>query len=290
MYDPAFIADATAGFDESPARGPYTLAMRNSAIYIPLANMTPDFTSIIATAKQQLSKPPSANVALYLPPDVRTSPAMMAGYQHQLALLLALHSNPSAPSLEVPFGGGATSLSTVNLHPLSRGTVRLNRTRPLEQPVLDYRAGSNPVDLAVGVAHLRYLRRLLGTPALRALGAVEVRPGPNITTTEQLAEYLRGSAQLSLHHPCCTAAMLPRELGGVVGKDLKVHGADGLRVVDMSVAVMLPSSHTSSLAYAIGEKVRGLVISNHAIYANRVTGCGYHHSRVGASRVAIDKK
>ncbi|KAK8036518.1 GMC oxidoreductase [Apiospora marii] len=264
MYDPAFIADATAGFNETPARGPYTLAMRNSAIYIPLANMTADFESIITTIKQQLAKSPSENTASYLPPDVRTSPAMMAGYQHQLALLLALYSDPSTPSLEVPFGGGTTSLSTVNLHPLSRGTVRLNATHPLEQPVLDYCAGSNPVDLAVGAAHLRYLRRVVDTPSLRALGAVEVRPGPNVATTEELMEYLRDTVQLSLHHPCCTAAMLPRELGGVVGRDLKVHGAEGLRVVDMSVAVMLPSSHTSSLAYALGEKAADIIVQQWA--------------------------
>ncbi|KAK8071343.1 hypothetical protein PG997_011546 [Apiospora hydei] len=246
MYDPAFIADATAGFDETPARGPYTLAMRNSAIYIPLANISADFESIITTIKQQLAKTP-------------TSPDMMAGYQHQLALLLELHSNPSAPSLEVPFGGG-TSLSTVNLHPFSRGSVRLNATHPLEQPVLDYRGGSNPLDIAVSVAHLRYLRRVLSTPTMRARGAVEVAPGADVATTEQLAEYARRSVQLSLHHPCCTAAMLLREMGGVVGKDLKVHGVDGLRVVDMSVALLLPSSHTSSLAYAIGEKAADIII------------------------------
>ncbi|KAK8024526.1 dehydrogenase xptC [Apiospora rasikravindrae] len=255
MYDPAFIADATAGFDETPARGPYTLAMRNTAIYIPLTNMSTDFESITTTIKQQLATPPSDNAATYLPPDISTSQPMAAGYQHQLALLLALHSNPSAPSLEVPFGGG-TSLSTVNLHPFSRGTVRLNATHPLEQPVLDYRAGSNPVDLAVAAAHLRHLRRIITTPTLRARGAVEVRPGANVATTEQLVDYVRRSVQLSIHHPCCTAAMLPRELGGVVGKDLRVHGAEGLRVADMSVALLLPSSHTSSLAYAIGEKTQ----------------------------------
>ncbi|KAK8092463.1 uncharacterized protein PG998_014948 [Apiospora kogelbergensis] len=259
MYDPAFIADATAGFDETPARGAYTLAMRNNAIYIPLANMTADFETIINAIKQQIVNPPSDNAALYLPPDISTSPAMIAGYEHQLALLLKFLSHASAPSLEVPFGGG-TSLSTVNLHPFSRGSVRLNATHPLEQPVLDYRSGSNPLDIAVYVAHLRYLRQVVDSPTMRAHGATEVAPGVNVTSTEQLADYARRSVQLSLHHPCCTAAMLPREMGGVVGKDLKVHGADGLRVVDMSVAPLLPSSHTSSLAYAIGEKAADIII------------------------------
>jgi choline dehydrogenase len=49
--------------------------------------------------------------------------------------------------------------------------------------------------------------------------------------------------------------MLPKELGGVVGPDLKVHGIKGLRVVDISVLPFLVSSHTSSTGYALGEKV-----------------------------------
>ncbi|KAK7968714.1 dehydrogenase xptC [Apiospora saccharicola] len=199
MYDPAFLADATAGFDEIPARGPYTLAMRNSAIYIPLANMTAaDFESIITTIKQQLANPPSRHAALYLPPISETR----------------------RPWWRAPFGGGPTSLSIspVTLHPFSRGTVRLNATHPLEQPILDYRAASNPLDLAVAVVHLRYLRRIMDTPTMRALGAVEARPGSNITSTEELEEYVRESVQLSTHHPCCTAAMLPRELGAWSGR------------------------------------------------------------------------
>ena len=257
MNDPTFVARATASFNETPARGAYTLAMGNSAIYVPLANMSADFESIISTIKQQLTASEFENAALYLPPDIQTSPAMMAGYQHQLALLLELHSNESSPSLEVPFASG-TTLTTINLHPFSRGSVRLNATHPLEKPVLDYRSGSNPLDVAISAAHLRYLRQIFVTPTMRARGAVEVAPGADVATTEQLEEYARISMLLSLNHPCCTAAMLPREIGGVVGKDLKVHGADRLRIVDMSVAPLLPGSHLSSLAYAIGEKVRNI--------------------------------
>ena len=48
---------------------------------------------------------------------------------------------------------------------------------------------------------------------------------------------------------------MPRAKGGVIGPDLKVHGADGLRIVDMSVLPLLPSSHLSAAAYAVAEKV-----------------------------------
>jgi len=52
---------------------------------------------------------------------------------------------------------------------------------------------------------------------------------------------------------------MAREEGGVVGRDLKVHGARGLRVVDVSVLPFLPGAHLSATAYAVGEKAAGII-------------------------------
>ena len=86
-------------------------------------------------------------------------------------------------------------------------------------------------------------------------GAAEVGPGAGVQGDATLIEYIKDSMIFSFMHPCCTAAMLPKKKGGVVGPDLKVHGADGLRIVDMSILPLLPSSHLSATAYAVGEKV-----------------------------------
>ena len=109
--------------------------------------------------------------------------------------------------------------------------------------------------MALHLAHTRYLRRMIYTPNMQALGAVEVDPGAARQTDAELEAFVRQAAIQSFMHPCCTAAMLPRARGGVVGSDLKVHGAEGLRVVDMSVLPMLPGAHLSWTAYAVGEKV-----------------------------------
>jgi len=66
------------------------------------------------------------------------------------------------------------------LHPLSRGTVRLNATHPLEQPVVDYRTGSNPFDFQLHLAHLKGMRAMWNTPTMKGLGAVEVTPGVGV--------------------------------------------------------------------------------------------------------------
>ncbi len=255
MLDPVFQANATAGFNAIPATGPYTLAGGNSAIFVPLPKVTAKYKAIARKIRRMVA---DGSAASYLPPgpDYRSNPAMVRGYASQLSALANLLENPQSPSLETPWATGTLAWSFL-LHPLSRGMVRLNATNPLEQPVLDYRAGSNPADFDLHIAHVRFLRSLIDTPTMRQYGAVEVAPGPTVPNDddEALAGYVKDQMVLSFMHPCCTAAMMPRSKGGVVGPDLKVHGARGLRVVDMSVLPLVPSAHLSATAYAVAEKV-----------------------------------
>jgi choline dehydrogenase-like flavoprotein len=251
-----FKAEATAAFDQTPAGGPYTLAGGNSAIYVSLPHITANHNTI--TSKIRLMAT-DGTAASYLPPDIRADPTMLAGYKAQLLALANLLSNPQSPSLETPWATAEPPYSTAwsfLLHPLSRGTVRLNTTAPLTQPILNYRAGSNPVDMDLHLAHVRYLRGLLNTPTMLSHSASETVPGADVAASDDLLRaYVRANSTLSFMHPCCTAAMMPKSKGGVVGTDLRVYGAKGLRVVDMSVLPLLPGAHLSATAYAVGEKV-----------------------------------
>jgi len=255
MLNASFKADAIAGFNETPARGPYTLSLGNSAIYVSLPHMNSKYATIISKIRKAVS---SGAAASYLSPEYRSIPAMVAGYNSQLLALADLLSNPEAPNLESPW---ATSTAPVTvwsflLHPLSRGTVRLNLTAPLAQPLLDYRMGSNPHDFDLHMTGVRFLRRLLETPTMKKYGATEIQPGAAVAGNDTaLVEYVKNQIILSFQHPCCTAPMLPKNKGGVVGTDLKVHGAKGLRVADMSIPPLLIGSHLSATAYAVGEKV-----------------------------------
>ena len=60
----------------------------------------------------------------------------------------------------------------------------------------------------------------------------------------------------SASHPAGTAAMAPREYGGVVDSDLKVYGTTNLRVVDASIIPLIIGAHLQATTYAIAEKVR----------------------------------
>jgi choline dehydrogenase-like flavoprotein len=96
---------------------------------------------------------------------------------------------------------------------------------------------------------------------MNKFGTYEVSPGVTVQDDAALKEFVKQQMVLSFMHPCCTAAMLPKQKGGVVGTDLKLHGASGLRIVDMSIIPMLPSAHLSALAYAVAEKVRVATLS-----------------------------
>ncbi len=152
--------------------------------------------------------------------------------------------------------------SVVYLHPLSRGTVTINPKNPyFSQPSVDYRALSNPADSDVLVEFTYFTRQYFLNTSLRNYGPVEVWPGANVTTPADLVAAIRSSLNPSVFHPIGTAAMMPRELGGVVDEDLLVYGVTGLSVVDASVMPDLPGAYTQQTVYAVAEKVSPFLLS-----------------------------
>ncbi|KAK4189452.1 GMC oxidoreductase [Podospora australis] len=273
--DPAYLADSIAGFSENPARGPYTLGLANTAIYVSLPKLAPNHQAIVNRIRQIAN---DGSASSYLPAEYRTNPDMIRGYKAQLLAIANKLANPKAPSLETPWATG-TSLQAFLLHPLSRGTVRLNLNDHLAQPILDYRTGSNPVDFDIHLAHVKFLRQLVNTPTMQQYGAVEVAPGPGVQSDADLVEFIKDQMTVSFQHPSGTAALLPKNKGGVVGPGLKVHDTAGLRVVDMSILSVNIGGHLSSTAYAVGEKAAAIIIEEWT-----VTGKGKGKAKAKARR------
>jgi choline dehydrogenase len=249
-----FRQEALDMYKRRPAQGPYTLAMGNSAIYIPLRNVTDEYMDIIDAITRQAEDKTGLD---FLP--VGTPEEVKKGYLAQLALLAKSHAHPEQAILESPWMSSAPGAGFL-LKPLSRGTVLLDPKNHDAEPIIDYRTASNPVDLQVMASFLKFFRRYYATPTLKAMGAVERSPGPEVTKMEDVIESIRGGITPSFMHPCCTAAMMPRDKGGVVGPDLSVYGVVGLRVVDLSIVPLIPGTHTSATTYAIGEKAADMIV------------------------------
>ncbi|KAK4209133.1 GMC oxidoreductase [Rhypophila decipiens] len=291
MANSTFLSEAFAAWNQRPARGPYTIAMSMTSIWVPLANITANYTFILdkindlVSLGDKLSTKPdpktleSLTAALHLPPSYASSSTLLKGYLAQLSSISSLLANPKSPSLESAFTTGTTLTAVLN-HPLSRGTVRLNPSSPLDLPILDYRSASNPIDLDMHLLHTQYLRRTIPAlqflftdpEAFQSLGfpnntlpfnltVTETQPGQQIQSEDAILNWIRSSTVQSFMHPCCTNAMMPLEKGGVVDTHLRVHNAGGrLRVADASIFPLEPSSHLSSLCYAVGEKAADLII------------------------------
>ena len=211
-----------------------------------------DFATIAASYEAQ-------NPASYLPSG--TDATVIRGYDAQKkALAKAMRSTGSA-FYNFFVRGTANEPGPILLHPLSRGTVTINLTDPFfALPVVDYRALTNPADGDLVVAFTRFTRRLFTTTSLTQYAPVETVPGTNVTAPADIVAEARGRIVPTSFHPVGTAAMMPKNLGGVVDADLQVYGVKKLSVVDASVIPDLPGAYTQQTVYAVAEKAADLIL------------------------------
>ncbi|KAF2474942.1 choline dehydrogenase [Lindgomyces ingoldianus] len=231
--------------------GPLTLSGGNSGAFLPLSALTNDTGSIISALTAQ-------SPATYLPNSTHRS--ILEGYASQLAALKDLFSSKEAAVFEYPIS--TFGAPQAFLKPLSRGTVNINPTDPLAEPLVSYRTFTNPVDLTMAVHGVKMIRRMFATPSGKSLGPVELTPGDAVKTDEDWRTWLQTSVRPSFYHPVGTAALMPKSLGGVVDPSLRVHGVQSLRIVDASVMPLIPGTHTSSTVYAVAEKAADLIIGD----------------------------
>ncbi|CAG8683550.1 10507_t:CDS:2 [Acaulospora colombiana] len=171
---------------------------------------------------------------------------MKPSYPHAANIAFAEYAN-----------GGSAATPLVLQKPFSRGSVLINTTDPFADPLVNFGAYNNPVDLEIMLDIFKTWRKLLTLPSWKVLNPIEYDPGVNVTTDDDLKEYLRQSSTPTIAHPCCTAAMMPKRFGGVVDSNLKVYGVNGLSVVDASIMPIIPSTHLQSTVYAVAEKASG---------------------------------
>jgi len=255
---------------DSSKQGAYTIvnSLSTNIGVMSLQRAAPNsYRQIIAAARAR-------NASLSLPPG--TDPAVIRGYQAQRNALLKQFENPNVGVGTVHWGTGSSAL-VYHLKPLSRGTVNIRSTNPLDAPEIDYRTGTDPIDALVYTALFRKNREIFDAPSMRVLGPSEAAPfGANLTTDEEIYAVMRELINPSNAHQCCTAAMMPKDMGGVVSSEQKVYGVQGLRVADISFWPFQLSGSPMATAYAgaerVGSKPRVFASdkrANHAFIARR---------------------
>jgi choline dehydrogenase-like flavoprotein len=147
----------------------------------------------------------------------------------------------------------------------SAGAVTLRSANPRETPHVNFRyfgEGSDKAgeDLESVVEGVKFIRKMTADLKKRGLIVEETLPGNDCQTDEDLRAFVRNNAWG--HHASCTCPIGPRENGGVLGSDFRVHGVQGLRVVDASVFPRIPGFFIVSAIYMIAEKAVDVILTD----------------------------
>ena len=188
---------------------------------------------------------------------LRTDPALPTP---DIQAGLSLFSSDNAGDNLHRFSG--FSLVVTLLRPESRGTVLIQSADPLHAPAIRPNYLSTPKDREVLLAGLKAVRRIMDTPAMRRYIAREHEPGTSCVTDADLLDYLRRRGRIS-YHPVGTCRMGNDALA-VVDERLRVHGVQGLRVVDASIMPTIVSGNTNAPTIMIAEKGADMILQDAA--------------------------
>ena len=144
------------------------------------------------------------------------------------------------------------------LRPKSTGTVGITSANPFAAPEIDYNFFAEPDDCKVMVDGIHQARQILSAKAFDEYRGEEIHPGSDCQSDEQIIEKVKEKVGL-VYHPVGTCKMGTDRMA-VVDPQLRVHGLEGLRVVDASIMPRLISGNTNAPTIAIAEKAADLIL------------------------------
>ncbi|GAB3001336.1 choline dehydrogenase [Streptomyces pseudoechinosporeus] len=161
--------------------------------------------------------------------------------------------------------------------PQSKGHVKLRANDPLQAPVLTFNYLSTEQDRREWIEGVRVTRDLLNQPAFAPFNGGELSPGPGVRTDEEILAWVARDAETT-YHPCGTAKMGTDDKAVVDPQTMRVHGLDGIRVVDASVMPVIPNANLYAPVMMIAEKAADLILGKEPLAPENVDF--YRHEKV----------
>jgi choline dehydrogenase len=160
-----------------------------------------------------------------------------------------------------PAGGHGYQVHIGPMYSDARGSVQVTSVDPKVKPALRFNYVSTAQDRREWVESIRIARRILNQQAMDPFNGGEISPGPSVETDEQILEWVRNDAETALH-PSCTCRMGIDEDSVIDPLTMKVHGVEGVRVVDASSMRYVTNGNIYAPVMMLAEKAADLILGN----------------------------
>ena len=167
--------------------------------------------------------------------------------------------------------------------PRSRGQLTLASADPAARPVLRFNYMADPRDLEDLIDGVERTRELVAQAPFEGLRGAEIAPGPGVRSRADIATWIRAN-QGTDFHPCGTCAM-GHGPQAVVDAQARVHGIEGLRVVDASIMPRIPSANLNAPTQMIAARIAA-AIRGDAPLAPETPGYAFQAGSAGARTVS----
>jgi choline dehydrogenase len=160
----------------------------------------------------------------------------------------------------------------INLAPQlaeSIGHVKLRANDAFQAPVLTFNYLSTARDRQEWIEGVRVARDLLNQPAFAPYNGGELSPGPEVKTDKDILEWVARDAETT-YHPCGTCKMGTDDQAVVDPRTMRVHGLDGIRVVDASVMPRIPNANIYAPVLMIAEKAADMILGKEPLAPEQV--------------------
>ena len=171
-------------------------------------------------------------------------------------LPIAVRYDGSAPA-----GGHGYQVHVGPMYSDARGSVKIRSTDPREHPALRFNYLSTAQDRREWTEAVRIARHILSQPALKPFNAGEISPGPSVQTEVEILDWVARDAETALH-PSCTCRLGIDAASVVHPATMRVHGVDGLRVVDASVFPYVTNGNIYAPTMMVAERAADLILGN----------------------------
>jgi choline dehydrogenase len=163
-----------------------------------------------------------------------------------------------------PAGGHGYQVHIGPMYSDARGSVKVTSTDPRVHPALRFNYLSTARDRREWVEAIAVARDILNQPALEPFNGGEISPGPAVRTDDEVLDWVAREGETALH-PSCTCRMGTDALSVVDPTTMRVHGIEGLRVVDASAMPYITNGNIYAPVMMLAEKASDLLLGQSSL-------------------------